>query len=353
MRGSPAVSERHHAADYEGSQRAQLFRQARRLEARGASRQMKNGYIGKALRFAGAGATVTYLFCLPGCGSPDTASPETSATSDDQIASVEQKETPAQCNSDLATCIQNAKNIFDLFSCQATYATCLTTNITPPIVTTTVNSLDQCRTKLTTCTTAAKTPGDLAKCQVDAVTCTATAFAAPIATTVAGAVSCIDGAAQCAGKATSAQDIAACGTTFTKCAEEAATAVLPPIVVSTVDGVADCTAALGTCIAAAKTPADVTACNGTEVTCVGKALGVTIPNPAGAVSCAETAATCVNAARSIDDLNACTTGLTKCVANLAAPVNCDVAFTQCFAKNPFNIFQCADDNRKCHAAAGG
>src|SRR5690348_7799592 len=131
---------------------------ARRVarEARGASRQMKNGYIGKALRIAGAGATVTYLFCLPGCGSPDTASPETSASSDEQIASVEQKETPAQCNTDLTSCIQKAKNIFDLFSCQATYATCLTTNITPPIVTTTVNSLDQCRTKLTTCTTAAK-----------------------------------------------------------------------------------------------------------------------------------------------------------------------------------------------------
>jgi hypothetical protein len=312
---------------------------------------MKNGYIGKALRFAGAGATVTFLFCLPGCGSPDTASPGQGAASEDEIASVQQKETPAQCNTDLSTCIGKAKNIFDIFSCDATYATCLTTNITPPIVTQTVNSLDSCRTTLATCSAAIKTPGDLAKCQVDAVTCTANAFTAPIVQTVAGAVACVDGAATCAGKATSAQDIAACGQTFTNCAEEAASAVLPPIVATAVDGVASCTATLGTCITAAGGPTAITQCNGAEVTCVGNALGVSIPNPAGAVTCAENAAKCVNAARSIDDLNACTDGLATCVKNLnpANPFNCDIAFTQCVAKNPFNIFQCAADDQKCHA----
>jgi hypothetical protein len=30
-------------------------------------------------------------------------------------------------------------------------------------------------------------------------------------------------------------------------------------------------------------------------------------------------------------------------------VSCDVAFTQCFAANPFNLFQCADTARKCNA----
>ncbi len=312
---------------------------------------MKNGYIDKALRFAGAGATVGYLICLPGCGSPDAGAPASGPAAEEQIASVGQKETAAQCNTDAQTCVQKAKNIFDLLSCNATYAVCLASNVTPPIVTTTVNSLDQCRTTLTTCTGAAKTPGDLAKCQVGAVTCTATAFATPIEQTVAGAVTCVDGAATCAGNAKSAQDIAACGQTFTKCAEEASTAVLPPIVVTAVDGVADCTATLGTCIAAATTPDAINQCNGAEVTCVGKALGVTIPNPAGGVTCAENAVKCVNAAQSIDDLNACTTSLNTCVTNLTqgTPLNCDIVFTQCVAKNPFNIFQCADDDRKCHA----
>lgn len=314
---------------------------------------MNNGYIGKALRFAGAGAALSYLICLPGCGSPDTGAPSSGPTAEEEVASVGQKETPAECNTDLQSCLQKAKNIFDLFSCDATYATCLASNVTPPIVTTTVNSLDQCRTTLTTCTTAAKTPGDLAKCQVDAVTCTATAFATPIAQTAAAAITCVDGAATCAGKAKSAQDIAACGQTFAKCAEEAATAVLPPIVVTAVNGVTDCTATLGTCVAAAKTPADITTCNGAEVTCIGKALNVNIPNPAGAVSCAETAAKCVTGARSASDLTTCTDGLATCVKNLnpGSPFNCEIAFTQCVAKNPFNIFQCAADDQKCHAGS--
>jgi hypothetical protein len=100
----------------------------------------------------------------------------------------------------------------------------------------------------------------------------------------------------------------------------------------------------------ATTPAAVTACNGANVQCVGAALGVSIPNPAAAVTCAQNATTCVLDARSPADLTKCTDDLAACAKELdpTSPVNCDIAFTQCVAKNPFNLFQCADTARKCH-----
>ncbi len=310
---------------------------------------MKNSNIYKSLRFAGAGATLSYLVCLPGCGSPDAGAGNTE-TAKEGVGNVSQQETPAQCNTDLGTCIQKSKNIFDLLACNGPYATCLASGLTPPIVTTTVNGLDACRTTLGTCSTAAKTPAALATCQVSAVTCAASALATPIAQTAAAAVSCVDAAAVCAGKATSATDIAACGQTFANCAEEAAAAVLPPDVVTVVTGVTTCTTTLGTCITAAKTPDALNQCNSAEVSCIGTTLGVPIPNPAAAITCAESAAKCVTAAKSIADVNACAATLTSCVAKAAGPVvDCNLQFTQCFAKNPFNIFMCADDARKCQA----
>ena len=126
--------------------------------------------------------------------------------------------------------------------------------------------------------------------------------------------------------------------------------MLPPVVTTAINGVNGCATTLRTCVTAAKTAADVTACNGANVQCVAKVVGVSIPNPAAAVTCAQDATTCVVAARTPTDLQKCTDNLAACVKELdpGSPVNCDIAFTQCVAKNPFNLFQCADTARKCH-----
>jgi hypothetical protein len=172
---------------------------------------MNKSIIYRSVRITGAGAALGYLLCLPGCGSADPGG-TTADKASEEVATVGQEaKNPIQCGNDLTACIQAAKTIPDLFTCNQNYATCLAGAFVPPIVTTTVNGLDACRTTLGTCSAAAKTPAALATCQVTAVNCSATALATPIATTVASAVGCIDAAATCAGKATTPAQVNACG----------------------------------------------------------------------------------------------------------------------------------------------
>src|SRR5882724_3055755 len=118
---------------------------------------MKNGKNRRGYGIAGAAATLGYLVFVPACGSPDTGGTQASEQKQgEEVSSVEQSsKSPAQCNTDLTSCIQNAKNFFDLITCNQAYGSCLASSLVPPVVTSTVNNLDACRTTLTSCAAAA------------------------------------------------------------------------------------------------------------------------------------------------------------------------------------------------------
>lgn len=294
-------------------------------------------------------AVAVVVSSLVGCAASDQEPAQ-----GEQLGSQTSELTVADCDKQLEKCL-NDYPVFGVFTCPAQHAQCALSaeDGVPAQVASTVASVAACRQTADKCIVA--TPTGAAGCRATQAQCVAAVVGVELPAIVDGTAACVDNVTKCIDGASRTETLAECGNSYSKCAIDQASTVLPPEVGQVIGDTNKCRITLDSCVVAAETPAAIADCNIANANCLAGALDIILPDVpvAEVLDCAEKAGDCAVAARSAADVTKCQDDLRLCNADIVGTVKvppqltCEQKWTACIGRTPFGFITCGAEFAKC------